>query len=69
MNIQVQGARTKWRETLDAVDEIVDRFVARTPVQEADWVALEECEHAARQAYYALLREKYGLPTPRGLGD
>ena len=69
MDIQVQEARTAWREALDRVDQIVDRFVAREPVDAAAWVMLEGREHAARRAYYVLLRTKYGLPAPHGLGD
>ena len=69
MDVEVQQARTRWREALDSVDEIVDQFVARSPIDAAEWVLREEREHAARRAYYVLLREKYGLPTPSGLSD
>jgi hypothetical protein len=67
MDIEVQAARTAWREALEGVDEIVDQFVAREPLDSAEWVVREEWEHTARRAYYALLRDKYGLPMPQGL--
>jgi len=67
MDIAVQQARTAWREALDRVDEIVDQFVARKPVDPAEWVTREEHEHDTRRSYYALLRTKYGLPPPSGL--
>ena len=69
MDIAVQQARTSWREALDRVDEVVDRFMARGPVEVVEWVTRDEHEHAARRAYYALLRTRYGLPKPLGLGD
>ena len=65
MDDDVLQARQVWRAALEAVDELVDQFAARAPVNPDEWMLREEVEFAARHAYYSVLRTRFGLTGPR----
>jgi hypothetical protein len=66
MKGDVVQAQAAWRAAREAIDELVDQFGEAQPVDPVEWSLREEREFDVRRAYYALVREQYGLPDPAG---
>ena len=67
MDVEVLAARMTWRIAEEQIDELVDRLVARLPIDPDELLLREESEYLARRAYYRLLEQRYGFPPPRAI--